>query len=261
MGYTGGVKRSAQDGYALLVILLALSVFVIGLAAAVPAWKTQIQREREARSIDHAREYRTAIKRYFHKNGRYPASLDVLLQKDGNGIRYLRQEWPDPLNAKADGAWQVLHYGEAVNAEIVDQAPAAASSSGTAAGTAGSSLPGFAAGGSTAGASGLPTPGGIGTQPPGAVGGGFGQAPGLTGGATQGSATTVGGGPVIGVASLNKLPAVHAFNGFAVPNDWQFVYNYAQDPSLRAGVPATGGGLPTGGQPGGSPLPPSGPGH
>src|SRR6185312_13914731 len=91
--YTGAVKaiRRRQDGYALLVILLALSVVVLALAKAVPAWKTEIQRERENRMIDHAREYRMAIKRYFHKNGRYPASIDVLLQKDGNGIRYLRQ--------------------------------------------------------------------------------------------------------------------------------------------------------------------------
>ncbi|MGH9394454.1 MAG: type II secretion system protein, partial [Terriglobales bacterium] len=160
MKRTGHPSREA--GYALLVVLLALSVLVIGLAAAVPAWNTQIQREREARSIDHAREYRTAIKRYFHKNGRYPASLDVLLQKDGNGIRYLRQQWPDPLNLKADGAWQVLHYGQAVSAEIVDQPPAAAQ--GTA--NPGISLPGLA-GGSTAGA----TPGGsTAGVPPGGAG-------------------------------------------------------------------------------------------
>jgi len=243
--------------------MLALSVFVLGLAAAVPAWKTQIQREREARSIDHAREYRTAIKRYFHKNGRYPASIEVLLQKDGNGIRYLRQDWPDPLNAKADGSWQVLHFGEAVSAEIVDQPPAAASSSGT----PGPSLPGLTGGGGTTGSQGAGVgpgtsiAGGVGTQPPGA-GQGMGQAPGLTGGG-QGAGSTVGGGPVIGVASLNKLPAVHAFNGFDVPNDWQFVYNYAQDPSLRAGVPGTGGTLPPGGgQPGGGrPVTPPGSGH
>lgn len=257
------VQRRGQDGYAIIVIMLALSVFVLGLAAAVPAWKTQIQREREARSIDHAREYRTAIKRYFHKNGRYPASIEVLLQKDGNGIRYLRQDWPDPLNAKADGAWQVLHFGEAVSAEIVDQPPAAASSSGT----SGPSLPGLTGGGGTTGfqgagvGPGTSIAGGVGTQPPGA-GQGMGQAPGLTGGG-PGAGNAIGGGPVIGVASLNKLPAVHAFNGFDVPNDWQFVYNYALDPSLRAGVPGTGGTLPpAGGQPvGGMPVTPPGPGH
>ena len=90
----------------------------------------------------------------------------------------------------------------------------------------------------------------------------MGQAPGLTGGG-PGAGNAIGGGPVIGVASLNKLPAVHAFNGFDVPNDWQFVYNYALDPSLRAGVPGTGGTLPpAGGQPvGGMPVTPPGPGH
>lgn len=266
-----------QEGYALLVILLVLSVFVLGLSRIALNMKTAIQREREARMIDHAREYREAIKRYFHKNGRYPASLDVLLQKDGNGIRYLRQQWPDPLNSsptasgangQGDGSWQILHYGQAVTAEIVDQPPQAASGSGS----SGSAIAGPAlAGPSTPGAGPMGQPSfanstsGIGFatagQTPGGVAGGSG---GAMAGAPGSPAAAAGGGPVIGVASLNKEPAVHAFNGFDTPDHWQFVYNFALDPSLRAGgamgVPGQTG-APGAGLTPGTPTTPPGPGH
>lgn len=258
----------------MLVVLLVFSLLVLTLARAVPAWKTQIQRERENRMIDHAREYRTAIKRYFHKYGRYPPSLDVLAQKDGQGLRYLRQVWPDPLNSKGDGKWQVLHYGQAVTAEIVDQPPAAAQGAG-ASGIAGPNLTagsnptatgqagggGAAMGAALGGAMGAAVGANMGATlgMPGGMPGGVGGTPmasGLGAGPTSGPGAGLGGGPVIGVASLSKEPAVHAFNGFETPNDWQFVYNFAMDPSLRAGAPAA----PTNGlTPGATPVPGMGP--
>ena len=239
--------RRKQDGYALLVILLALSVVVLALAKAVPAWKTEIQRERENRMIDHAREYRMAIKRYFHKNGRYPASIDVLLQKDGNGIRYLRQAWPDPLNTKGDakGDWDIIHFGQAVSAKIVDQPPTAATGAQPAHdGSTGQ------AGGNTPGTTPTPALGALGT-PVGTAAALGGQ----TGAPGTAASSGPGGGPVIGVASMNKQAAVHSFNGFDTPNDWQFVYSYTMDPSLRTLGGA--GGTPTGGKP----QTPPGPGH
>lgn len=233
----------------MLAVLLFLCVVVVGLAAAVPAWRTAIQRQREAREIDYGREYRTAIRRYFHKNGRYPASLDALIQKDGNGIRYLRQPFADPLMPQAaagasgaDSGWDVIHFGQAVAAEIVDQPPQAAQGAGGGT-SAGPSLPGLTQGSAPGGGS---AAGGTSANP--------GNGPGSPG---NGSA---GGGPIIGVASLSKKPGVHAFNGFDIPNQWQFVYNYTQDPTLRAGG---GSGAPTAPVvPGGGAKPtPSGPGH
>lgn len=211
--------RRSQEGYALLVILLALSVLVIGLTKAAVSWSTQIRREREARLIDHARQYTEAIKRYYHAYGHYPASVDAMLQEDAKGQRYLRQEFLDPLNMADEGKFQLLRYGQTVPAEIVDQVPSAALSQGQ--------QPGALGGGLT------------GTQPPQNLSGG------TTAGSTRGGPTSglsggdngIGSGPIIGVVSLNKQPAVHAFNGFDTPNHWQFVYNFATDPSLRRGVP------------------------
>jgi type II secretory pathway pseudopilin PulG len=268
-------RTRAQEGYALLVVLLVFSVLMLTLAKAIPDWKTSIQREREAREIDHAREYRTAIRRYFHKYGRYPPSIDAMVQKDGQGLRYLREAWPDPLSQSSQsadpttgsdsansGGWQILHYGQADNAKIVDQPPQAALNGGGTSNIAGPGLSSGQPGEPPGGQVGGPPAGlGAGTGGPGGPGGvgGLGGVSGIGsgGGMNQGSGTpgnSVGGGPVIGVASGSKTPGVHEFNGFSSPNDWQFVYNYAQDPTLRV----TGGGAGTGGTPGSGNVTPGG---
>lgn len=256
--------------------MLALSVFVIALAQALPNWATEAKRDREARAIDYAREYRTAIKRYFHKNGRYPASIETLVQHDGNGLRYLRQPWQDPLVPAGASAlsgttstgqeefngWQVIHFGQAVDAEIVDQPPESMRAS-VGGGISGPNLgaqPGGSAGGSVAGSTGFQTAFGStqGTAAPGR-GGPPAGAPGATGGPAAPGGPSVtnpaggGGGAVIGIAPLSKRPAVHAFNGFDTPNDWQFVYNFAQDPTLRTGATPTNGLVPN--QPSATPAP------
>jgi type II secretory pathway pseudopilin PulG len=225
----------SQQGYALMVVLLAFCLLVLMLAKAVPSWRTEIQREHEAQMIDRARQYRMAIKRYYHKNGRYPPDLDALVHRDGFGLRYLRQKWRDPLNRKGGGAWQFIHFGQAVTAEIVDQPPQQAQTAASAIGA-----PGLA-GGLT------PGPGGIAGLPSAMPAGGanLGMTPiggqpgnGAFGGASSGAASA---GPIIGVASMSKKPAVHAFNGFDTPDHWQFVYNFATDPTLQGGAPGVGG--------------------
>lgn len=267
-------RKRQDEGYALLVVLLMLSLLVLALAQAMPSWSVQIRREHEARAIDHARDYRTAIRRYFHQYGRYPPSLDVLLQQDGHGVRYLREAWNDPLvqgkDAPTDShgrrvqtfhGWQVLHYGQAVTAEIVDQPPTA--STGKKSAIAGPDLAGEE---SSTGSSATLSPGH--TLPPlgglsaglgagamrgiSGVGGSLGQA-GVDAGSTVGPSSGglafgsgpgagIGGGPVIGVVSPSAKLAVHAFNGFDQPDRWQFVYNFATDTTLRGAVtaPATG---------------------
>ncbi|MGH8128640.1 MAG: hypothetical protein ACRETC_09820 [Gammaproteobacteria bacterium] len=205
-----------------MVILLALCVLVIGLSRAAVSWKTQIEREREARMIDHARQYTEAIKRYYHSYGHYPPSMDALLQQDGKGVHYLRHEYLDPLNLADEGKFQILHYGQSVAAEEVDRPPAAVA--GQQAGALGGGLTGTVRPPLSAGTASTTTtttsssPSGFGSGDNG-----------------------IGGGPIIGVVSLDKKPGVHSFNGFDTPDHWQFVYNFASDPSLRRGIAVPGG--------------------
>lgn len=261
------MRHRHQDGYALLVIMLALSMFVIMLAQVLPNWATEAKRLREQRAIDYGRQYRTSIQRYFHKNGRYPASIEVLVQHDASGLRYLRQPWQDPLvpaGAAASGTsasgqtdfngWQVIHFGEAVDAEIVDQPPASMRAS--LGGIAGPNLSGQPP--APLGQNPIDRTGqaGAGANQPGTPG--FGTPTGGPGmNSTAAGPAGGGGGAVIGVAPLSKQPALHAFNGFDIPNDWQFVYNFAQDPTLRTTTAPTNRLTPLAPNAGATPPPPN----
>ncbi|MGH9467843.1 MAG: type IV pilin protein [Terriglobales bacterium] len=236
-------SRRGQDGYALLVILLALCVLIIGLTKAVPSWTTQIRRERENRAIDHAEQYRVAIRRYYHTYGHYPPSLDALVQEDSRGQRYLRREFLDPLSLAAGGQFQVLHYGQSAADEIVGRIPPALQRQ----------LQGFAPlaqSGLTAPvpAAGLTSP----AQNP--------EAPGSPAGtpsvfASGTNANQPGAGPIVGVVSRDKQPAVHSFNGFDTPDHWQFVYDFATDRTLRPATPGAPGAPAAPGTPGATPTP------
>ena len=105
----GGASRRQRDGgYLLLAIMLTMAFLVITFTYVVgPAVVQQLKRDREEEMIHRGTEYARAIKKFYKKNGRYPASLDDL---DKGQIRYLRQRYTDPLTK--NGKWKLLHYGD-----------------------------------------------------------------------------------------------------------------------------------------------------
>jgi len=101
-------RYQREGGYLLLAILLMMAFMVVTLTYVVaPSLVQQMKRDREEEMIHRGTEYARAIKKFYKKNGRYPASLDDL---DKGQIRFLRQRFKDPL-AK-DGKWKLLHYGD-----------------------------------------------------------------------------------------------------------------------------------------------------
>ena len=58
--------------------------------------------------IHRGTEYARAIKKYYKKFGRYPATLEQL--DNTNQIRFLRKRYKDPLTK--DGKWKILNYGD-----------------------------------------------------------------------------------------------------------------------------------------------------
>ncbi len=102
-------RRTPQSGYALLLVLIAVTLLSIALAAAVPAIKTQIRREQEIELQHRGDQYVKAIKHYYHKFGRYPASIEQL--ESTNNLRFLRKRYKDPVTGKDD--WRIIHLGEA----------------------------------------------------------------------------------------------------------------------------------------------------
>jgi type II secretory pathway pseudopilin PulG len=92
----------------LLAILLMMALMIIvATYYTAPAMVQQIKRDREEEMIHRGTEYARAIKKFYKKNGRYPANLDDL---DKGQIRFLRKRYKDPLTK--DGKWKLLNYGD-----------------------------------------------------------------------------------------------------------------------------------------------------
>jgi type II secretory pathway pseudopilin PulG len=101
-------RRQRDGGYLLLAIMLMMAFMIITATYVVgPRVVQQIKRDREEEMIHRGTEYMRAIKKFYKKNGRYPATLDDL---DKGQIRYLRKRYKDPLTK--DGKWKLLNYGD-----------------------------------------------------------------------------------------------------------------------------------------------------
>lgn len=105
---SNAARRQREGGYLLLAILLMMAFMIITATyVTAPRLVQQIKRDREEEMIHRGTEYARAIKKFYKKNGRYPATLDDL---DKGQIRYLRKRYTDPLTK--DGKWKLLHYGD-----------------------------------------------------------------------------------------------------------------------------------------------------
>ena len=92
---TGRPGRSGLDdrGFIMVVLLVGMAIGAIWMSAALPAWRQQMQRQREEDLIFRGEQYARAIVTYQKKNqGAYPPNIDILVQN-----RYLRKKWKDPI--------------------------------------------------------------------------------------------------------------------------------------------------------------------
>lgn len=102
--------RRRNAGYALLLILFFVAVMGITAAAVAPSALQQGRREREEELIWRGEQYARAVRLFFRKNGRFPNSTEEMAKPGPNGLRYLRQEYKDPMNP-TDGSWRFLRVG------------------------------------------------------------------------------------------------------------------------------------------------------
>ena len=72
-------NKLKQRGYAIIALMIAISIMSILLMAAVPVWQTVIQREKEEELIFRGKQYVEAIRIYQLKHpGAFPRSLEEL---------------------------------------------------------------------------------------------------------------------------------------------------------------------------------------
>lgn len=85
--------RLDDQGYILAVLLIGMAIAAVWMAAALPAWRQQAQRQRELDTIFRGEQYARAIALYVMKNNcALPTNFDDLVAQ-----HYLRKKWKDPI--------------------------------------------------------------------------------------------------------------------------------------------------------------------
>ncbi len=110
-GSSRSARRPAkQDGYAILMVAFMTTIMLLAAIVAAPSVRTERRREQEEEMIWRGKQYVHAIKLYYRKNGRFPTQIDDLTKPKNGSLRYLRQEYKDPMN-KEDGKWRLIYVG------------------------------------------------------------------------------------------------------------------------------------------------------
>jgi len=223
-------SRQREKGYMLLALVLAMALMAIATATVLTSITFKIRRDREEEMIHRGAQYSRAIRAYYKKFGRYPATLENL--ENTNQMRFLRKRYKDPLTQKD---FRLLHYGEvkmAMSGLSGGTIPGASTVNANGTLSNASSL-----NGSNAAANGNTTPNGTQTS-----GSNTATDPQDTSGdntnnsgdqnSSGGSGQTFGGMPIVGVASTSKETTIREFNKKKKYNEWQFAY----DPSIDRGI-------------------------
>lgn len=86
-----------QRGYAMAALLVAVAVMAVLMSAAMPVWRHQAQREKEAELAFRGEQWVKGLGLWQRRNGpgTRPPSLDALVQQ-----RMVRQKWKDPITGE-----------------------------------------------------------------------------------------------------------------------------------------------------------------
>ena len=111
-------ELQGEQGYLMVALLVAMSVMAIMMGAALPAWHTLAQREKEAELVFRGEQYARAIGLYQRRFANAPPpSIDVLVEQ-----RFLRKKYKDPIT---NDEFQVLGAGAALPGQTQSRAGAA----------------------------------------------------------------------------------------------------------------------------------------
>ncbi len=215
-------------------LLVSIGVMTVLMSVAMPVWRHEAQREKEAELIFRGEQYARAVNLYQRKMGpgNFPPSIDILVQQ-----RFLRKKYEDPIT-RSD--FQIIPVG-ASGAQVPGQQQPQGGGRGRGGVSGGLSQP----------------PAMLPQQPSGGFGRqGQGQGPGQAQGMGPGPVMDVGpghpgvgqrGGGIMGVVSKSKETSIRIYRGGTHYNEWAFLFSNV---SNRPGVPGGQGapGMPDGGR-------------
>ena len=102
------MSRRGESGFSLVALMAGITITLIFMAAAVPAWQHVMQDDKEQELLFRGGQIADSIGRFQKKNGgALPASLEVLVKG-----RFLRRAYKDPM--MPDGKWRFIRQGEAL---------------------------------------------------------------------------------------------------------------------------------------------------
>src|SRR6187549_3955406 len=91
-----GKRHEDENGFLMVALLVGMAVAAVYMAAALPAWRQQAQREKEEELIFRGKQYARAILLYQEKNRNVnPPDIDVLVSQ-----HFLRKKWKDPVTGE-----------------------------------------------------------------------------------------------------------------------------------------------------------------
>lgn len=94
------------DGFTIVWLAVTVTLLNIWIAATIPLWSFQIQRDKDADLIFRGLQIAEGIRVFLARTGQYPTSLKQMTE---NEPRCLRQEWANPL--REDGRWGLIPVG------------------------------------------------------------------------------------------------------------------------------------------------------
>ena len=91
------VVPALDEGYAMVALLVSMSVMAIMMTVAMPVWKQSATREKEAELVFRGQQYVRALELFQRKSGpgTVPANLDVLIDQ-----KFLRKKYKDPITGE-----------------------------------------------------------------------------------------------------------------------------------------------------------------
>lgn len=220
-----------------MTLLLIMAVMGIVAATAVTSFKFDIRRDREEEMIHRGVQYSRAIRAYYRKFGRYPATIENL--ENTNQQRFLRKRYKDPITGRE---FRLLHFGEAklslngMGSGVIPGASTLGSNGKLTPNDTSNSVFGNSTLGQTSQTTQKATAGTSQTGDAGSNSDSAGQSGTDSNdtsdqGSAEQSAQTFGGLPIVGVASTSKEATIREFDRKRKYNEWQFVF----DPSLDRG--------------------------
>lgn len=91
-----------RNGFTLIELLVVLGIVALMLTLAVPRYFPSIDKSKEVVLADNLRNVRQVLDQYYGDTGRYPDSLQQLVEK-----KYLRALPYDPV-AESDALWIIV---------------------------------------------------------------------------------------------------------------------------------------------------------